>query len=306
MKPVTIAYRDHDRTPLLYLLREMAAQHEQLELEIRHVAGSENYEQGFLRGELDVICEHLRFLYPARRDGHPVRCLAACQNWSSELLLASRGIQHLRELAGKSVAIRATPSSRITGTFWLRHLGLEGAVQQLVVEDHDVGRWQQWRKVAAGQADAVICSPLYEDAALEAGLHRLEAPPLPEIGSLFIAALGPFVRSHEDELRRLVRALYRALHAFRCRPDLALASMSGEPARLMGLEDEAQLRRQYERLRDGYDCRPIPRPEALANTFAILNESYAPLDGLNPLTLWDLRFAIELEEERFMEHLEED
>jgi len=305
MSDVTIAYRDHDRTPLLYLIRDMAARHEGLEVGIQHVAGQDEYEQGFLRGDLEIICEHLRFLYPARLEGHPVRCLAACQNWSNELLLARDRIATLSDLAGQTVAVRATPSSRITASFWLRHLGLEGRTEQLVVDDAEVGRWQQWRKVSAGQASAVVCSPLYAGAALDAGLRQLHAPPLPEIGSLFFAALGPFVQTHEDELRRLMRALYRALCAFHRQPDLALACMSDEPARLMGL-DEPMVRSHYQRLEASYDRKPIPRPEALANTFAILNEGYARLDGLNPLTLWDLRFIIELEEERFMEHLEED
>jgi ABC-type nitrate/sulfonate/bicarbonate transport system substrate-binding protein len=176
-------------------------------------------------------------------------------------------------------------------------------VRTIIAEDREVGRWQQWRKVASGEAQAVICSPLYEEAALEAGLHVLDVPKLPELGQITFAALGPFVASHEDELRRFTRALYRAIHAFRHEPEVAVPIVAGEPARLMGLANERAIRRRYEGLRAELDDRPIPRLEALASTVATLHEHYHPLDGLNPLAMWDLRFVLELEEARFMEHL---
>ncbi|HTE87176.1 MAG TPA: ABC transporter substrate-binding protein [Dehalococcoidia bacterium] len=303
MDGIQLVYRDVDRTPLLYVIRAMAMQRENLEVDIRKVSDGEDYEQGFLRGEFDLICEHLRFLFPARLAGHPVRCLAACQNRSSQKLLACDGINSLEDLIGKTVAIRAAPSSRISATYWLRHLGLEGRVQTLNIDDAAVGRWQQWRKVASGEASAVVCSPLYQDAALNAGLHDLDAPPLPEIGSIFFAALGPFIDQHEDTLRRFLRALYRAVHTFHHDRKTAMAIVSGEPARLMGLRDLVEIERQYERLRENLDERPIPRLDALTTTYAMLDDGYMPLGGMNPLTLWDLHYVLELDEERFMEQL---
>ena len=58
-------------------------------------------------GKLDLICEHLQFLFPARAQGHAVRCLAACQNRSVEEMLARKGVDSIRDLRGKTVAIRS-------------------------------------------------------------------------------------------------------------------------------------------------------------------------------------------------------
>jgi ABC-type nitrate/sulfonate/bicarbonate transport system substrate-binding protein len=298
-----IAYRDVDRTPLLYLIKEAAVRYEDLEIELIQVQSGAVYERRFLAGELDLICEHLRFLFPARLAGHPVRCLAACQNHSSDRLLARREIATLDDLRGRTVAIRATESSRISSIYWLRQLGLADQVQTLIVDDAEVGRWQQWRMVAAGEADAVICSPLYQIPAVAAGLHVLEVPPLPEIGSLFFAELGPFIDGHQDSLRRFMRALYRALQIVHHRRDEALAEMAGEPARLMGLSGMVEIETRFDEIRDGLDERPIPRLAAVATTSAMLNEGYAALRDLEPMTLWDLRFVLELEEQRFMEQL---
>lgn len=303
MDHLQVVYRDVDRTPLLYVIAAMAERHEHFELQIRQVRDGKAYERGFLAGEFDLICEHLRFLFPARRAGHPVRCLAACQNRSTDRLLAREGIDTLQDLDSGTVAVRATESSRLSATYWLKHLGLQDRVRVLVVEDEEVGRWRQWRKVAGGDADAVICSPLYQEPAIAAGLHRLDVQPLPQIGSLFFAALGPFVERNDALLRRFMRALYRALCAVHHDAPAVLAIMCGKPAELMKLRNDAALERHYEHLRESLDERPIPQFEALAVTSAMLAEGDGTIAGMNPLALWDLHYLLELEDSRFMEGL---
>jgi len=232
-----------------------------------------------------------------------VRVLASCQNQSSERLLARAGIESVDDLTGAVIAIRATESSRLSAMRWLKFLRLEDRVRTLVIDDRDVGRWQQWRRTADGAADAVICSPLYAPPALAEGLHSVAAPPLPEIGSLFIAALGPFIERHEPLIRKLMRALYRAVFAVHHDPATVLTVMAGKPAELMKLADEAEIRLHYESLRQTLDERPLPRLDALATTVETVREGYASLNGLNPLSLWDLHYVLELEESRFMEQL---
>jgi ABC-type nitrate/sulfonate/bicarbonate transport system substrate-binding protein len=299
MDTIQVVYRDPDRTPLLFVIQEMARRHENLMVSIEQVRDAHAYEQGFLNGDFDLICEHLRFLFPARLEGHPVRCLAACQNASTDLLLAKPDINSIEELDGRTVAIRGMPSSQLMATYWLRHLGLEDRVRSLVISDEQVGRWQQWRSVVDGESDAVICSPLYVDAAQAAGLHVLDVPPLPEIGPLFFAALGPFLERQPDTVRRFVRALYRGLRTFKDDPATSLPIVAGEPARLIGLEGDAAVRRLYERLRGSYVRRPIPELAALATTFAVVQQAYPQIASMNPLTLWDLHYVLEVEESQF-------
>lgn len=303
MESLQIAFRDVDRTPLLYVLREMALRHEDLDLQIDHISDGHAYEHEFLNGNIEVICEHLRFLLPARNEGYPVRCLASCQNFGTEMLLVADDIKVLSDLNGKKVAVRATQSSNISARKWLDFLGISSNVEVVAIEDEEVGRWRQWTKVASGEATGVICSQLYKDEALEAGLQILDVPPLPEIGSLFFAGLGPFITANDHKFRSLVRSLYRALHVFHEQPDLAIDIISNEPARLMHLETRDAVRRCYEVLVRGYDRRPIPTIDALKTTFELINEGYEPLGDLNFLTLWDLRYVIELEESKFLESL---
>jgi ABC-type nitrate/sulfonate/bicarbonate transport system substrate-binding protein len=303
--PVTIAYRDHDRTPLLYVLQDEAARHEDLDVRIVNVHPADEFEQGFLSGRLDFICEHGRFLPAARRDGHPVRYFASTGNTTRGRLVARPDITSMADLAGRTIAVRVTEASRPVTTEWLEGLGLAGKVQLLKAPDTEVGRWRQWTTIISGQADAAQCSPLYLDPALEAGLHVVEGPSRPSLGNIFLAGLGPFMLAHEAEVLALVRALYRALHTFRDDPETTLAIMRGEPARLMNIQDDALLRRQYGFLAQSYADRPLPQLPAIAAAWEQNKQEIAGLDDLDPLALWDLHYVLAQEEAHLAESLKE-
>jgi ABC-type nitrate/sulfonate/bicarbonate transport system substrate-binding protein len=299
-----LAYRDHDRTPLLYAIRDQAARFEGLDVEILHVPGGKDYRQGFLGGAFELICEHLRFLFPARLEGHPVRCIAATELHAVDRFVAREAIGAAADFKGKTIAVRDQESSRVTLKYWLRSLGVADDVTVEVHADETTGRWQQWRKVVTGEVDIALCSPLYLEAPLAAGLQVADVLPLPVIGPLFFATRGPVVAENDDAVRRFVRAVYRGVHAFRHDADYAVGVMAGGPAELMGLKDAAAIKAQYRVLRDRMAEKPIPRPEAILNTFQMVQEVF-DVAALNPLEMWDLRYAIELEEQRFMESLAE-
>ena len=74
-----IAYRDPDRTPLLYVIKHEAAVHEALDVSIDRVQPALDFEEGFLSGKLDIICEHGRFLPAARRAGPAVHVVGVAK-----------------------------------------------------------------------------------------------------------------------------------------------------------------------------------------------------------------------------------
>lgn len=300
---IQVAYRDPDRTPLLYVIRHEAALHEGLDVSIDRVQPAPEFEQGFLTGALDLICEHGRFLPAARRAGHPVRYFASTSNYSTGSLVTRPEITSMSDLVGKSIAVRVTEASRPVTSRWLENLGLDGKVNLLKAPDTEVGRWRQWTKIISGEADAAQCSHLYLDPPLAAGLHVIEGAPHPSLGNIFLAGQGPFMTQNENEIRALVRALYRALHTFRYDPETSLRIMAGEPARLMKVDDDQLLRRQYEFLRRGYDTRPVPRLAGIASAWEQTKEEAPGLEDIDPLSLWDLHYVLELEEARFAEQL---
>jgi len=143
---------------------------------------------------------------------------------------------------------------------------------------------------------------LYLKAPLQAGLYIAGVPALAVIGPLFFATREPVIREKEDAVRRFMRALYRGIHVFRNDRQQTLAIMAKEPAQLMRMPDAKAVEAQYEIFRDSTAERPIPLLESILNTFHMVQEAY-DVAALNPLTLWDLRYVIELEEQKFMESL---
>ena len=54
---------------------------------------------------------------------------------------------------------------------------------------------------------------------------------------------------------------------------------------------------------NGLKTKPYPPPEAIANTYEIATLEYDGAKGLNPLTLWDLHWVKELDDEGFIDDL---
>lgn len=297
-----LAYRDHDRTPLLYVIRDQAARFENLAVDILHVPGGKDYRDGFLGGAFELICEHLRFLFPSRLEGHPVRCLAATELHAVDRFVSAEPVRTAERFRGKTVAVRDQESSLLTLKYWLKSLGVADHVKTEVYADKDTGRWEQWRKIVSGDADIALCSPLYLEAPLAAGLHLVEVPPLPVVGPLFFATRASVIHDNEDAVRKFVRAVYRGMYAFHNDPDYTISIMAGGPAGLMGLKDAAAVRAQYGIFRDKMAVKPVPRPECILNTYHMVREAF-DVAALNPLELWDLHYVIELEEQGFMASL---
>ena len=71
----------------------------------------------------------------------------------------------------------------------------------------------------------------------------------------------------------------------------------------MKIKDTEKLNRQFDSIARGLKTKPYPTPQAVANTFEIATLEYPGAKGLNPLTLWDLHWVKELDDEGFIDHL---
>jgi hypothetical protein len=55
MRTVRLAYRDHDRTPVIYCIKAMAEQHYGIEVQVAQIAGREQFEAALFNNSCDVI-----------------------------------------------------------------------------------------------------------------------------------------------------------------------------------------------------------------------------------------------------------
>jgi hypothetical protein len=188
-------------------------------------------------------------------------------------------------------------------TLWLRLMSLDGKVKTVLVKDKEVGRWGQWRKVVGGECIATFISPLYLPSALAAGLKVLSVPEVPIVGHYAQACLSRFAKENSALLRDYVKAIVHALCWMALRQEEAVEFALGEPRKRMGIEDVEEFKRQFGCIVSGLKIKPYPTPQAVANSYEIATLEYPAAKNLDPLSLWDLHWVKELDDEGFIDHL---
>lgn len=301
MRTVRLAYRDHDRTPVIYCIKAMAERYYNLGVEIVHIEERQAFEAALFEERCDAIIEHFEYLHAVPGRGRPITLFCAPQIRRGLKLVVPEGFHSLDELRGKTMAVRDL-GRPFAITLGLRKMGLENDVKTVIVKDQEIGRWQQWRKVVSGECAACFIAPIYLPAALAAGLKTVAVPEV-EIVSLFAqACLSKFAAENSGLMKDYLKAIVHALALLIYRRDDAMEIIARQPMRLMSTEDIAEMRRQVDSIAELLQVKPYPTTEAILNTNLIAAlEHGASVD--NPMTLWDLHWLKELDDEGFIDDL---
>ena len=302
MPSVRLAYRDEDRTPVIFCIKEMARRHYGVDVEVILIKGTKDYEAALFNDSCDVIIEHLEYLYPAaaQRKKRVTMFCAPSLARGLELVVPAE-VQNVQAFRGKSLAVR-TSGRPYALMMWLRMMGLENDMKIQMVSDNEVGRWGQWKKVLNGECIATFMSDLYLPDALAAGLKVLPVADLPVVAHYAQACLSGFAREKSDLLRDYTKAVIHAVCLMILKKDEALAIVAREPMKRMKITDRRELERQYDSIVKLLQPKPYPTPTAIANTFEIAAAEFGAAD-INPLTLWDLHWVKELDDNGFIDNL---
>ena len=302
MENLTLAYRDVDRLPVIFAVREMAKRYYGVDVRVVQIRDEGAFEAALFDGSADVLIEHLEFLYEKAMQGQRITMFCAPSKGGGLHLVVPQNVRAVAEFRGKTMAVR-TSGQPYAVTLWLRMMGLLDEVATVMVSDGEIGRWGQWKKVAGGECIATFMSPLYLPAALAAGLRVLPVPEIPIVGQFAQACLSSFARGNPELLRRHVKAVVHALAWLIKRPAEAWAALRPELKPLMNVSDDIELKRRVDSVVDGLKLKPYPTPEAVANTYEIATLEYLGAKGLNPLSLWDLHWVKELDDEGHIDAL---
>ena len=303
MKPLTLAYRDNDRTPVIFCIQEMARRHYDLDVRVVQIQGGEEYEAALFDGSCDVIIEHLEYLFAGADQRARVTLFCAPSIRRGAELVVSPAIREVNDLKGRTMVVRSSGRPH-TITLWLRAMGLEKDVRRVMVKDSEVGRWGQWKKVSSGECAAIFMDPLYLPPALAQGLKVLPVPDIQVVGHFAQACLSRFPAENPELFKDYVKAVIHALCLMKYQRDLALEIVCREPMRLMKVHDVAEMRRQFDCVVRGLQVRPYPTLAAILNTHEVAVAEYGAGD-LNPLTFWDLHWIKELDDQGFIDTLVE-
>jgi hypothetical protein len=300
MNTVRLAYRDEDRTPVIFCIKEMARRYG-VDVEVLLIKPVKEYEAALFDNSCDVLIEHLEYLYPEAARGKKITMFCAPSIARGAELVVRKNVESVEEIRGKTVAARAS-GRPYQLTLWLRMMGLERDVKVQVISDDEVGRWGQWKKVVSGECVATFMSPLYLPNALAAGLKVLSVPDLPAVAHYAQACLSKFARDNSELLKNYMKAVIHAVCLMIFKKEEALKIVMDEPMRRMKITDPREMERQFDLIVKGFQLKPYPTAQAIANTFEMGTAEYGPAD-INPLTLWDLHWVKELDDEGFIDHL---
>lgn len=301
MPSVRLAYRDEDRTPVIFCIKEMAQRHYGVNVEVILIKRTRDYEAALFNDACDVIIEHLEYLYPAAAQGKKVTLFCAPSLARGLELVVPAEVQNVQAFRGQNLAVRTSGRPHAL-VMWLRMMGLENDMKIQMVSDSEVGRWGQWKKVLNGECIATFMSDLYLPDALAAGLKVLPVPDLPVVAHYAQACLSEFAREKSDLLRDYTKAVIHAVCLMILRKDEALEIVAQEPMKRMKITDGRELERQYDSIVKLLQLKPYPTPTAIANTFETAAAEFGAAD-INPLTLWDLHWVKELDDNGFIDNL---
>lgn len=302
MQNLTLAYRDDDRTPVIFAIREVARRHYDLDVRVVRIKDDTAYEASLFDGTANILIEHLEYLYDEARQGKKVTFFCAPSKGGGLELVVRPNTQNIEEFRGHRMAVRSHGQPHAV-TLWLRMLGLERDVETVIVHDKDVGRWGQWKKVLSGECVAAFISPLYLPDALNAGLKVLPVPDIPIVGHFAQACLAEFARKHAAVMTAYAKAVVHALAWLTIKPDEAFAVLKGDVNAAMEISDPVELRRRFDSIVSGLKPRPYPTAQAIANTYEIATIEYPDAKGLNPLSLWDLHWVKDLDDMGFIDEV---
>ncbi len=301
MPTVRLAYRDEDRTPVIFCIKEMARRHYDLDVEVLLIKPTKEYEAAIFNDSCDVIIEHLEYLYPEAEKGKKITMFCAPSLARGAELVVRDDVKSVEAMRGKTLAVRASGRPHAL-MLWLKMMGLDKDVKIQIVSDDEVGRWGQWKKVVSGECVASFMSPLYLPHALAAGLKVLQVPDLQVVAHYAQACMAKFARENSDLMKDYMKAVIHAVCLMILRKDEAMEIVAQEPMKRMKITDWHELERQFDLIVKGLQLKPYPTPQAIANMFEIATAEFGAAE-INPLTLWDIHWVKELDDEGFIDDL---
>jgi len=272
-----------------------------LDVTIIFISGGPTVVQAMIAGDLPFGVIAGPAAITANLEGADVVVLASFVNTMEHSVFALPGITRPRDLKGKRIAVNRYGSSDDFGArFALKKWGME--------PDRDVallqlgGQPARFSSLQARAVDATLLQPPLTGTARRA--NYVELASLADLGLDYLGTslvtTRSYIRSHEEPVRRLVKAMVEGIHFYKTNRPASLRSI----AKFMRSEDSAALEETYQQ----YALKlltPVPYPtlkgvEVILEDLAKRNPK---AQGVDPRKFIEPRFLQELEERGFIAQL---
>ena len=265
-------------------------------------------EDQLLNGQCNMIfgCHITPHWRVAR--GVPMICMAQTVNTSQDMLVSTKPLASLSDLKDRILAEHnlcdkeGHLTSHVRGTYelYLRNAGLSSDM----LDVKPVEGSNKTKLLLDGKADATFASGSQERACQRLGLHTLVLPRYPMVNSITLTSLVPLVQDNPELYIRMIKAIATGIAMVKRDKEKTLEILGGNVADRLGIRDDIELERFYEKLRASLEPRLCPRLDSLYNAYRIAEFVYPELEEKgNPIKLWDLHYVRVLEAQGFFDEL---
>ena len=304
---LNVIYRSNSHAPLWVLADKTGMWGENgLEVDTSPQLIREKAAESLKNGHVDVISGNHHNLYArnAKNGEDFVHLAQAANNWTDNRMVVSDGIKSVQDLRGKKVAIDKLHShSGLNVWLFLRQEGLDvdrGDIELVAVPGSSEERW---KRVLTGEFGATFVSTPEDMRAVKAGGRVITVRAMPMIRGVTLTTTMGFVRSHEDEIRRLIRGLVDAIHFFVSRKQETIKILKNHLPGILHLEMDEEIAALYGDWAQSLERKPYPSTEAIANVFELALRRNPEIADFNPLAMWNTHYVRELDDSGYIDKL---
>lgn len=307
MAKLKVIYRSKTHAPL-WIVAEKSGMWKKngLEVDSSPLLIREKAVEALKNGHVDVISgnHHNLYVRNAKNGEDFVHLAQATNNWNDNKMVVSNGIQSVKELKGKKVAIdKLSGHTGLNVWLFLRQEGLDLDKGEVELVDSLASAEERWKAVLKGDFAATFVGLPHYMRATRAGARVVEVRRMPMIRGVTLTTTVSFVKSHEDEIRRLIRGMVETIHFFLTKKEETLNILKCDIPSILNLDNDDEMEAIYNEWFESLGRCPYPSSEAIDNVFQLALRGNPEIADFDPMALWDTRYLRELDDSGYIGNL---
>ncbi len=304
MAKLKVIYRSKTHAPL-WIVAEKSGMWKKNDLEVDSspLLIREKAVEALKNGHVDIISgnHHNLYVRNAKNGEDFVHLAQATNNWNENKMVVANGIQSVKELKGKRVAIdKLSGHTGLNVWLFLRQEGLDLDKGEVELVDSLESPEERWKAVLKGDFAATFIGIPHNIRAARAGARVIEVRRMPMIRGVTLTTTMSFVNSHEDEIRRLIRGMVEAIHFFLTKKEETLKILKRDIPSILKLDNDGEMEAIYNEWVESLGRCPYPSPEAINNVFQLALRGNPEIADFDPMALWDTRYLRELDDSGYI------
>jgi NitT/TauT family transport system substrate-binding protein len=305
-KKLRVIYRSNAHAPLWVVADKSGLWGENgLDVDTSPQLVREKAVESLKDGSVDLISGNHHNLYARNAKGEDFVHLAQAANtWTDNLMVVRDGIKSVQDLRGKKVAVdKLNSHSGLNVWLFLRQEGLDVDRGDMDLVAIPGSAEERYSRVLKGEFDATfVCIP-HDQRVVKAGGRVIPVRVMPMIRGVTLTTTMTFVKSHEEEIRRLIRGFVDTIHFFLTRKEETMKILKNHLPAALGIKTDAELAALYGEWAESLERKPYPSMDAMANVFQLALRRNPEVEGYNPVAMWNTHYLRELDDSGYIDKL---